>query len=256
MFVDVRNHLDSCVCDQREQWSISGSRIECQTKRGRRDWARRARHRKRELSKSQAETSGCGSSRGHDYEFCHCKCGCRAGQITETLRSAESATLEIRETKIQHLCVADCPSWQNIVGCSLPGGWFSDGIRPSGRVGATVLSGDIELSYVHWAVPFAFFWLKEKVFGSRLTGFCFLCNRMRDTNKLCPTNALRMEMSTRLADNGTDMCKAEVPNDDSSRVDFRQVSDQVTACVKQNLANGNAIRIFYHMNDHPCNYRH
>ena len=66
----------------------------------------------------------------------------------------------------------------------------------------------------------------------------------------------RKEMSTRLADNGTDICKAEVPDDDSSRVDFRQVSDQVTASVKQNLAIGNAIRTFYHVNDHPCKYRH
>ena len=41
----------------------------------------------------------------------------------------------------------------------------------------------------------------------------------------------RKEMSTRLAYNGTDICKAEVPDDDSSRVDFRQVSDQVTASV-------------------------
>ena len=51
-----------------------------------------------------------------------CKCGCPAGQNTVTLRSKESATLEIRETKIQHLCVGDCPSWQNIVGCNLRGG--------------------------------------------------------------------------------------------------------------------------------------
>ena len=80
---------------------------------------------------------------------------------------------------------------------------------------------------------------------------------MSDTNELTSNNFIeRKEMSTRLAENGTDKCKAEVPDDDSSRVDFRQVSDQVTSSVKQNLAIGNAIRTFYLMNDCFCNYRY
>ena len=70
---------------------------------------------------------------------------------------------------------------------------------------------------------------------------------MFDTNELMPNNfSERKEMSTLLVDN---VCKAEFPDNDSSRVDFRSVSDQVTACAKQNLATGDAIHT-------PCNYRY
>ena len=60
----------------------------------------------------------------------------------------------------------------------------------------------------------------------------------------------------RVVDNGSDMYETGFADDDSSRVDFGQVCGQMTASVRQNLAAGDAVRAFNHVNDHPGTYRY